>query len=181
MKINKIFKKIERFISGKIIKKMEFFNSNLYTRIYCKHLKKYGMQINDFPRYISPLAIFDGNDYSLIHLGKDCVISRDVFLLTHDYSIARGLQAIGKNNKKPFKDELFLKEIYIGNNSFIGARSILLPGTHIGDDCIIGAGAVVKGNVPNNSIVIGNPAKIYAKTTEWAQKKFEEQGFFVED
>lgn len=37
-----------------------------------------------------------------------------------------------------------LKPISVGNNVFVGARSVILPGTFIGDNCIIGAGAVVK-------------------------------------
>ena len=50
----------------------------------------------------------------------------------------------------------FIKPIIVGKNSFIGARVTLLPGTEIGENCIIGAGSVVKGKIPNNSIVIGN-------------------------
>lgn len=42
----------------------------------------------------------------------------------------------------------------------IGVRSIILPGIAIGDSCIVGAGTVVTKNVPANSVVVGNPAKI---------------------
>ncbi len=119
----------------------------------------YDMNVEEFPRYIFPSAIFDGNDYS----------------------IARGLQAIGKNNQNPLKDELFLKGIYIGENTFIGTRATILPGTYIGKDVIVGACSVVKGNIPDNSIVIGNPARIYAKTTEWVKKKYNEHEDFIED
>ena len=52
----------------------------------------------------------------------------------------------------------------LGKDSFIGAGAILLPGTTIGCNCIIGAGAVVKGLVPDYSIVAGNPAKVIVKT-----------------
>lgn len=95
------------------------------------------------------------------------VISREVLLLTHDYSITRGFQAIGK-----YKGEVReVLPINIGNNSFIGARATLLPGTTIGKNCIVGAGAVVKGKIPSNSIVVGNPAKVIGNTVEWAEKK----------
>ena len=56
-----------------------------------------------------------------------------------------------------------------------------MPGTVIGDNCIIGAGSVVKGTIPDNSIVFGNPAMFYAKTTEWAEKKYKEHDYFVEE
>lgn len=180
MKLIRIIKKSKRVICRFFIKQLAHVDSNIYTKCYSEHLKKYGMNIEGLPRYIATTAVFDGNDYSIIHLGEGCVISSEVQLLTHDYSIARGLQAIGKNNKDPYRDELFLKGIYIGKNSFIGTRSTLLPGTHIGDNVIIGACSVVKGSIPDNTIVMGNPAREFAKTTEWAERKYQEQEYFVE-
>lgn len=50
--------------------------------------------------------------------------------------------------------------VKIGDNTFVGAGAIILPKTTIGNFCIIGAGAVVKGNIPDYSVVVGNPAKI---------------------
>lgn len=52
----------------------------------------------------------------------------------------------------------------------MGAGATLLPGSKIGNNCIIGANAVVKGTIPDNSIVAGNPAKVISNTVEWAQK-----------
>jgi len=52
------------------------------------------------------------------------------------------------------------KPIIIGNNVWIGTRVIILPGVQIGDNTIIGAGAVVTKSFPANSIIGGNPAKI---------------------
>ncbi len=48
----------------------------------------------------------------------------------------------------------------IGKNCFIGGQSLILPGVEIGDNCVVGAGSVVTKNVPANSIVAGNPARI---------------------
>lgn len=52
------------------------------------------------------------------------------------------------------------KETRIGERCFIGVNAMILPGVTIGDECIIGAGAVVGNNIPPYSIVTGNPAKI---------------------
>ena len=52
------------------------------------------------------------------------------------------------------------KPIVIGNNVFIGARAIIMKGVTIGDGAVIGAGSVVTKDVPSNSIVAGNPAKV---------------------
>jgi acetyltransferase-like isoleucine patch superfamily enzyme len=50
--------------------------------------------------------------------------------------------------------------VTIGSNVFIGARAIILKGTHIGDGAVVGAGSVVTGDVPANRIVAGNPARL---------------------
>lgn len=50
--------------------------------------------------------------------------------------------------------------IKIGDNCFIGMNSIILKGSTLGDNVIVGAGSVVSGTFPNNSIIAGNPAKI---------------------
>jgi len=137
-------------------------------RLYNQYLKKLGVDIQGNAKFIHPSVRFDGKNYSMTHIGDDVIISRDVYLLIHDYSITNGLKAIGENLSK---DAYWLKDIYIGDNCFVGARAMILPGTRIGKNCIIGAGSVVKGNIPDNSIVTGNPAKILANTIEWSHRK----------
>ena len=53
--------------------------------------------------------------------------------------------------------------VNIGNNVWIGAGAIILPGVSIGDNSVIGAGSVVTKDIPNNSIAVGNPAKVKSK------------------
>lgn len=52
------------------------------------------------------------------------------------------------------------KPIVIGKNVFLGARSIVLKGVTIGDGAVVGAGSVVTKDVPANTIVAGNPARV---------------------
>ena len=152
-------------------------------RLYTKFLSKNGMNIGE-NLYIANNVYFDGSDYSLITLGDFVGISRDVILLTHDFSmntVFRDLEFVGKKHlENQYKKNklLVLKPIEIERNSFIGCSCIILQGTHIGRNCLIGAGSVVKGNIPDNSVVIGNPARIIAKTDEWLttkSKNFEEE------
>lgn len=86
--------------------------------------------------------------------------------LTHDYSAYKALILIGEEEKFKRVD----LPIVVGENCFIGARATLLPGTVIGDNCVVGACSVVKGHIPNNSVIAGNPVKIIKRTEEYARK-----------
>lgn len=50
--------------------------------------------------------------------------------------------------------------IKIGDNCFIGMNSIILKGTILGNNVVVGAGSVVHGTFPDNCIIAGNPARI---------------------
>ena len=52
------------------------------------------------------------------------------------------------------------KPISIGKNCWLGGSVVILPGVTIGDGCVIGAGAVVTKDIPENSLAVGNPAKV---------------------
>ena len=57
----------------------------------------------------------------------------------------------------------FSKPVSIGNDCWIGGNSVILPGITIGNGCTIGAGSVVTKNIPDNSLAVGNPAKVIRK------------------
>jgi len=61
----------------------------------------------------------------------------------------------------------------IGSNVFIGTGAIVLCNTRIGDKVIVGAGAVVAKDIPSNSVVIGNPAKIICTYDEYIARQKE--------
>ena len=124
-----------------------------------------GVRMDGNPRYISTQVRFD--DFEKIKLSERVVISEKVILLTHDYSLTTGLIALGK---LPKTDLAFIREINIGKNVFIGMGAIIMPGTTIHDNVVIGAGSVIRGEIPCDSIVIGNPCIIVGKLTEKAHK-----------
>jgi len=135
----------------------------LYMYFYNRMLKMVGVKLDGMPRYVSTAVRFD--DFDKITLSERVVISEKVILLTHDYSVTTGLIALGRN---PKTDVAFIREIKIGRNVFIGMGAIIMPGTTINDNVIIGAGSVVRGTIPADSIVIGNPSKVIGSLSEKA-------------
>lgn len=153
------------------------FNSEAYKRKYPIFLKKIGIRISSTyyssgHGFIAPSVVFDANDYSLISIGDATTISSDVVFLTHDYSISKGLKTIDAK-----LSGRFLKPISVGSNSFIGMRTILLPGTELGNNVIVGAGSVVKGKYPDNVVIAGNPAKVICDVETWARRHYEAHDF----
>lgn len=51
-------------------------------------------------------------------------------------------------------------DTWVGDDCFIGTRVIIMPGVHIGNQVVVGAGSVVTKDVPDNCIVAGNPARV---------------------
>jgi len=56
--------------------------------------------------------------------------------------------------------EYIIGKVKIGNNVFLGANAVVLPGVTIGDNCMIGANSVVAKNIPANMVASGNPAQV---------------------
>lgn len=85
-------------------------------------------------------------------LGENVVMGRECLLLTDGHRTDRTDIPIREQGCVP------QKEIVIGDDVMIGARTIILPGVHVGKGAIIGAGAVVTKNVPSYEVWAGNPA-----------------------
>jgi len=57
--------------------------------------------------------------------------------------------------------------VTIGDNCFIGERTIILKGVHVGDNCIIGAGSVVTKDIPDNCVAAGVLARVISTVEDW--------------
>ena len=108
---------------------------------------------------IQPECIIDPSHCWLIEIGDRVTLAPRVHVLAHDAST------------KYFLGYTLIDKVLIGNDCFIGAGSIILPGTHIGNKVIIGAGSVVTKSIPDNSVAVGNPAKVICSYDEYVQKR----------
>ena len=62
----------------------------------------------------------------------------------------------------------------IGSGSWLGANVVILPGAHIGENCVVAAGAVVRGTFPDRCVIAGVPAKVirhWAEGQGWVDVK----------
>jgi len=142
----------------------------IYTKVLVKAFSQLGgVKFNGIPKYIHHDVYLD--EIGGIELGRGIVISTRAILLTHDFSYNVGCLAIGKSLQNG-GDFLRKSSITVGDYSFIGAGAIVLPGSTIGKYCVIGSGCIVKGDIPDYSIVIGNPAKVIGDTRSWGEKNY---------
>lgn len=130
-----------------------------------KHIRSRGGKIGKNCRFFGSNSIFvDDDNLQYISIGDNVNITRDVIILAHDFSYSV-LEKI--DDPVSLRPQMFTT---IGNNVFIGMRSIILQGTSIGDNVIIGAGSVVSGKVESNSVYAGNPAKKICSLEEHKNK-----------
>ena len=93
-------------------------------------------------------AIIDPSHCWHITIGDNVTLAPNVHVLAHDAST------------KVFLDHTRVANTKIGNNVFVGAGSIILPGVTIGNNVVVGAGSVVTKDIPDGSIAMGNPARV---------------------
>lgn len=86
-------------------------------------------------------------------IGTDVMMGPEVVILTNSHKFNRVDVPMNKQGS-------YVEQVIIGNDVWIGMRTIILPGVRIGNGVIIGAGAIVTKDVPDYAIVGGVPAKI---------------------
>lgn len=133
--------------------------------ITLKGLVKRGLKVGS-NCHILPGVKIDSSHCWHIEIGDNVTIAPGVRILAHDASTKMhlGYTRIG--------------QVKIGDNVFIGDRSIILPNVSIGDNTIIGAGSLVNKDIPSNVVAAGNPIQVIATLDDFVAKHREQMERF---
>lgn len=140
------------------MKWMKEFVYRLRGEYTTERLIKMGMKVGkNFGRLNS--VILDPSHCWLIEISDNVTMAPRVHVLCHDAST------------KQFLNYTKIGRVTIGSNVFIGADTVILPGTTIGDNVIVGANSTITHNIPSNVVVAGSPARILYTLDEYLEKE----------
>ncbi len=135
-------------------------NSDKRNKYLKKHHIFYEMGENVFyqPRIIP-------SDPHLIKLHNNIIVTSNVTFVNHD------VFHVGLNHLNKGHFDYNQNGIEIMDNVFIGCNSIILGNVRIGPNVIVGAGSVVTKDIPPNSVVVGNPARVIGTFEDFLKKR----------
>ena len=106
------------------------------------------------------LTLVDDAD---IYIGDNVMFAPNVVVATAGHPILPELRE---------RVAQFNMPVHIGNNVWIGAGAVVLPGVHIGDNTVIGAGSVVTKDIPANVVAVGNPCRVLREIDDRDRKYY---------
>ena len=143
-----------KFLFAKIISKLK--NDD---EVISAYFRREGMKVGKNCHIYSNIVT---SESYLIEIGDNVTISNGVQLITHDNSICKVC---------PELTDTF-GFIHIGDNSFIGAKTVILPGVSLPNNTIVGSGSVVtKSFSEERMIIAGNPAKQVSTWEKYKEKR----------
>ena len=102
-------------------------------------------------------------DVAPIRIGDNCMFGPNVSLYTAGHPIYPATRNSGYE---------YGKEITVGDNVWIGGSVTILPGVHIGNNVVIGAGSVVSSDIPDMTVAVGNPCRVIRQITDEDKRYF---------
>lgn len=139
------------------------FVTNYRKKRYLKNLIKNGLLLGNNV-YLNDGYFLDPAHCHLITIEDNVVFGPSVMVLAHDAS------------SKKVVAKTLIARVKISKNAFVGARTIILPGVTIGENSIIGAGAVVTKSVPSNEVWVGVPARKILTIEEYKELILSKKG-----
>ena len=146
----------------RIILKIHTSYQDLIKKITIKLAINRGLKVGK-NLFVQGIPNFGSEPYH-IEIGDNVTIAEDVSFINHG-----GDARVTKNIEK-YKDGRNFGRIKIGDNTFIGKGTILLPGVQIGNNCISGSLSTVTHSIPSNSVFGGIPAKFICTIDQYGEK-----------
>lgn len=136
-----------------------------------EQLIKQGMKVGKNFERLNNVLIDDSHAW-LIEIGDNVTLAPRVHILAHDASTKKflGYTKIGR--------------VTIGNNVFVGAETVVLPGVSIGNNVVIGANSTVTHDIPDNTVAVGSPARVLCSLEDYLnkeKKRMEKNPVYEED
>ena len=98
-----------------------------------------------------------------VYVGDKVMFGPNFTIATANHPIEPTLRAKGLQ---------YNKDVYVGENTWIGAGVIIVPGVRIGKNTVIGGGSVVTKDIPDNVVAVGNPCRVLREVGEHDKKYF---------
>ncbi len=98
-----------------------------------------------------------------IYVGDCVMFGPNVTVATANHPIEAGLRGKGYQ---------YNKDVHIGDNVWIGANTVIVPGVTIGRNAVIGAGSIVTKDIPDNVVAVGNPCRVLREVGEKDREYF---------
>jgi acetyltransferase-like isoleucine patch superfamily enzyme len=139
----------------KFVKPVNLYECEIGENVFVGPFVEIGknVKINDNTRISSHSFICE-----LVTIGKNCFIGHGVMFTNDLLPRATNLDGSAQN-----ENDWTLVETFVKKGASIGSNATILCGITIGENSLIGAGSVVVNDVPKNSIVVGNPARVIKK------------------
>ncbi len=144
---------------GKIVKELFGKSEDAFINppFYCDYGSHIEVGKNFFANYNCTII-----DVAKVTIGDNCQMAPNVSI----YTAGHPLHPVSRNSLYEYG-----VSVTIGDNVWIGGNTVIMPGVHIGNNTVIGAGSVVTKDIPDWVVAAGNPCRVIKQITE-ADKKY---------
>ena len=139
---------------GTIVKELFGKSENAFVNppFYCDYGKHIEVGRNFFANYNCTII-----DVAKVRIGDNCQMAPNVAI----YTAGHPVHPFARNSMYEYGIE-----VTIGDNVWIGGNCVVMPGVHIGEGSVIGAGSVVTRDIPARSVAAGNPCRVIRAITD---------------
>lgn len=141
-----------------------------YSDEYWQKLHELFGAVGEGSRVMTPTTVVRGRN---VRIGRNVVVMNNVLFMSaggitidDDARVAANVQLISNNHDLYNHDLLRCKPVHLCRNCWIGAGATILPGVTVGENAVVGAASVVTHDVPADTVVVGNPARILRRLKE---------------